>query len=535
MTLMIVGLGLGLGVGYWAGRLLPRQRQGMPRGERNAQPISINTPEVKAILAASPLAIVFFDAQGDIAAWNASAEKLFGWSEAEVLGGKPPYISAEEMPGFLALQEQVRQGQTLKGIKQERRRKDNKQITVTTYVAPVIDAHGHPLAAIAMIQDMSEEIRLQAELDRGNKIETIGILAGAIAHDFNNLLAAIAGNLELALLDAPEGLKTILKDASDASFRARGLTQQLLTFSRGGAPVKRVIDLASLLTESMRLTMSGKRHVCVMSLEPGLWQVEADEGQVAQVVSNLLINADQAMEQAGELGLKAANVQLPGPQFTNLPAGPYVRVSVSDQGQGIPTERLKSVFEPFFTTKKKGTGLGLAIADNIMRKHGGCIQVESQVGKGSVFTLYFPALTQTREPKAAAPVLAPSARLRILVLDDEHAVHAVAQRMLEAQGHEVRVFEDPYLAIEAFKEARVCGAGFDLAILDLTLPGTLGGSQVVRALRREQPDFKAIASSGYATDPVMGRHQDFGFAAALPKPYRMEELRQAVVKAMGGW
>jgi len=383
-------------------------------------------------------------------------------------------------------------------------------------------------------QEIHERERMEAELSRVQRMESLGLLAGGIAHDFNNLLGAIMGNISLAMLDVdPENAayKQLTK-AERASFRAQELTRQLLTFSRGGTPVKKLIALPGMLTEAAGFSMRGSRVLQELSIAADLWPVEADEGQLMQVFNNLLINADQAMPAGGIIRLSAGNVSLGPGDVPALAAGRYVRITVSDQGIGIPREHLGKIFDPYFTTKKKGSGLGLAATYSIIRKHDGHIIVESELGKGTVFHLYLPAsegdvATLPRHEKLVR------GSGTILVMDDDEDMRKTTGDMLTRMGYTVDYADEGNEAIAKYRQARENGRPFAAVIIDLTIPGGLGGKETIGKLLAIDPAVRAIVSSGYSDDPVMADHRAYGFRGVAIKPYRIRELSEVVAAVIG--
>ena len=385
-------------------------------------------------------------------------------------------------------------------------------------------------------QEIAERQRMEDELIRVQKLESLSLLAGGIAHDFNNLLASIMGTVSLAMLDLPPDSPVTqqLAGAERASLRARELTQQLLTFSKGGAPVKTYGSLEEVVRDTAAFSLRGSKTGLEFSFPGDFRPVEADLGQLSQVFNNLIINADQAMPNGGTITITGENVLLGAADLPPLPEGKYVRITVRDQGIGIPKEYLSKVFDPYFTTKQKGSGLGLAITYSIIRKHGGFITVESAPGAGAEFRIYLPAAEERRvapRPRNAAPLTGTG---RILVMDDEADVRKTTGDILTRLGYTVAFAEEGGAAVELYRQAKDAGSPFAVTIMDLTVPGGMGGKDAVRKLLEIDPGAKVIVSSGYSQDPVMAEFASYGFTDVVMKPFRVKELGEAVQRVLRG-
>jgi|GEM_PF-1104690 len=394
-------------------------------------------------------------------------------------------------------------------------------------------------AILGIIRDISSRKRMEEELLKVQKLESIGLLAGGIAHDFNNLLAAIIGNLSLIEMYLKSGSGSIietLKNTEIASQQARELTQQLLTFSKGGSPVRKAASVANLLRDAARLSLSGSNVTCRLYLPDDLWWAEIDEGQINQVINNLLINADQAMPGGGIIELRAENVVVRESDNLPLKGGEYIRVSVKDRGIGIPKEYLPHIFDPYFTTKQKGSGLGLAISYSIIKKHGGYITVDSKVGTGTIFSFYLPA--SSRQALAVEDVIEEEGVIcgqgKILFMDDQEIIRNMAEEMLTDLGYEVELARDGHEAVEMYQKAHESGNDFDAVILDLTVPGGIGGSDVIGKLLKIDPEVRAIVSSGYSADPIMSEYERYGFKGVVAKPYKLEDLSRELHRVLKG-
>ena len=379
------------------------------------------------------------------------------------------------------------------------------------------------------VRRRSEELAAsQRELARTERLRSLGILAGGIAHDFNNVLTALMGSLSLLRLRlAGEHEHEDLLDTCDRALqRAQQLSTQLLTFAKGGEPVTKAIGVAQLVEDSTRLVLSGSTVRCELDLAADLWPIRADPAQIYQAFENLLLNARQAMRAGGAVRVRARNLEVGAGQTGDLRPGRYVRLELADEGPGIPPEALPRVFEPFFTTKPGGSGLGLATAHSVVERHGGRLGVRSPPGAGATFTLDLPAAEDP--PAAAADPDPPTDTLRrpghVLVMDDEPVVRALLSEILKALGREATVSASGEEALTALADAGVRGLHFSCAILDLTVPGAMGGREALARLRALDPTLPAIATSGYTEDAVLARPQEFGFQGALAKPFRVADV-----------
>ena len=403
---------------------------------------------------------------------------------------------------------------------------------VETKAYPVRDASGRVTSAIETVKNITAKHLLEEERLKTQKLESIGTLAGGIAHDFNNLLQGIFGYISMTKmsLNRPERARSMLEQAEEALHLAVNLTTQLLTFSKGGKPVKRLIALEPVIETAVKFALSGSHSGHVLEVTPDLRQVEADEGQLAQVIQNIVINANEAMSGRGTVNISVANRDIAAGTISGLPeGGRFVSIAVQDSGAGIPRENLDRIFDPYFTTKKKGSGLGLATSYSIIRNHGGIIEVRSEVNRGSTFSIYLPASGRAAtEEKTAAPAAVSAGRGRVLVMDDEEMVRNVAKEMIEALGHDVECAVDGEAAIEMYVRARESGNPFDVVILDLTVRGGMGGEQAISKLRELDPGVVAVVSSGYADNAVMSDFRAYGFSAVLNKPYRISALKDCL-------
>jgi len=371
-------------------------------------------------------------------------------------------------------------------------------------------------------------------LVQAQKMEAIGTLAREIAHDFNNILTAIIGNISLAMLDSQMGEQSRenLDQAEKACLHAQNLSRQLLTFSSGGAPIKEVVSVKRLITESASFACRGSQVQYEFSLPDDLRAVEADPGQISQVFQNLVINAIQAMPTGGMIKIRGENLEVEAGSKLPISAGRYVKISIKDEGIGISAEHLPRIFDPYFTTKQKGSGLGLAISYSITKNHHGHISVKSELGTGTTFNVYLPASDRKIIPQAKENLELISGKGKILVMDDDAMVREVLGKMLLSLGYDIKFAKDGAEAIELFSRSEKSGDNFAAVIFDLTVRGGMGGKEAIARLLEIDPRIKAVVSSGYSDDPIMAKFADYGFSGVIAKPYRLSELSRVLSKVI---
>ena len=493
----------------------------------------------RSLMQAANDALFIVDGKGLIKFWNQKAAELYGY-ETEDIVGQPFSIVVPKryqavhqkwMEKFSCSDDTSISGRIVEGIGE---RKDGSEFYAETSTA--ILKQGNEKLLVSIVRDITSRKRMENELQKVEKLESLGILAGGIAHDFNNILSAILGNVSLAKLrvQPEEKLYAYLNNAETACSRARDLTQQLLTFAKGGAPVKKTSSIVQLLNETAGFALRGSNVRCEFQIAEDLWTAEVDEGQISQVIHNLVINADQAMPEGGALKVRAENILVNGQQNIPLPEGKYIAVAVSDQGIGIPKEYITKIFDPFFTTKQKGSGLGLASCYSILVNHGGYITAVSEPGAGATFTFYLPASAEKIEHKEVAGEVNSDGKGRILVMDDEDIIRDMAQELLSGMGYEVELAGDGVEALNRYQEARASGAPVDAVIMDLTIPGGMGGEEAIQKLLAIDPEARAIVSSGYSNNPIMADYKKYGFSGVLAKPYKITELSAVLQSVMNG-
>ncbi|MBL7208550.1 MAG: response regulator [Dehalococcoidia bacterium] len=485
-------------------------------------------------IASSISAIALIDLEGNVTYVNPSFLRLWGYSDKEVLGR--PIVdfwqsedSASEVIGTLR--------QTGNQIGElAARRKDGTMFDVQLSVSMVTDESGKPVCMMASFVDITERKKLEKELVKAQKLESIGLLAGGIAHDFNNILQVVLSNLSLAKVYAQPEDKAFQKVAvaEKAALRAQDLTQQLLTFSRGGAPVKKTASISELIRDSGSFALRGSNVRCEFSVPDDLWGIEVDKGQISQVISNLIINAGDAMPDGGIIKVCAENTVVCEEDALPLQEGKYVKITVEDQGIGIPDQYLPKIFDPYFTTKQKGSGLGLATSYSIVKSHDGLLTVESELGVGATFYVYLPASARKPSKRKAAEEKPVVGKGKVLVMDDDEEIRDATGEMLSHIGYEVGYARDGAEAVEVYKKAIDSGEPFDAVMLDLTVVGGMGGKEAMGKLKEMSPAVKAIVSSGYSVHPLMADFKQWGFSEAISKPYEIAELSRVLRKVVAG-
>ena len=408
---------------------------------------------------------------------------------------------------------------------------------------PVYDAGGTYLGRRASNRDISKRKKMQEELMKAKRLESLGVLAGGIAHDFNNILTSVLGNISLAKMDIRPDSKVfeLLNEAEKAALRTKELTARLITFSKGGEPVKEDVSVAGFLKDSVSSALSGSDIDCEFSMSDDLWHVEIDVNQAKQVIHNIVVNARDAMSEEGSIKVYCVNTDVSVEEGLTLKEGKYVKISIQDQGAGIVKENLSKIFDPYFSTKgmgsKKGMGLGLAVCHSIVKKHAGLIAVESELGSGTTAHIYLPA--SEKEIKEPVPVKKPIAERpmtgkgKILVMDDEEMVRDVSAALLAKFGYEVELAIDGVEAIEFYKKAKESGQPFDAVILDLTNQLGMGGVEAIKKLLEIDPGIRGIVATGYSNDPVVTNFRAYGFCGAMTKPFTLYELEKGLEEALG--
>lgn len=487
--------------------------------------------------------VITTDTSGNIVLLNKVTEKLTGWSNEEAVG-RP----LEEV--FHIINEQTRDAREnpvtkvvstgqIVGLANHTLliARDGTERSIADSGAPILDAESNIIGVVLVFRDVTEQVKTEKELLKVKKLESIGVLAGGIAHDFNNILAAILGNINLAIFDEDlkDGTKKLLSQAEKASLRAKDLTQQLLTFAKGGEPVTEISSLENVIKDSANFVLHGDNVACRYDIPEDLWLVNIDRGQISQVVQNIVLNASHAMPNGGTIQISCENIAPFRTESSFLPRDKkFVKVIITDCGVGIPENVIDKIFDPYFSTKQKGSGLGLAISHSIITKHNGHITVTSTPGVGTTFTIYLPAssLQQEKKKREEKDIEKGKSKAKIMVMDDEELVRDVAQSMLSLMGHEVVLVQEGAEALELYRKYKDSGEPIDIVIMDLTIPGGMGGQDAVKEILAFDPDAKVIVSSGYSNDPIMANSQKYGFRAAIVKPYQLQEITKVIDQVM---
>jgi PAS domain S-box-containing protein len=479
--------------------------------------------------------VIATDLDGSVLLINNAAEALTGWRRDEAL--RQPLASVFQtvdpvtrrrcpsaIPGAGCDASGSRRSTVLVA-------RDLTERPIEECAAPLRDGEGRTIGMMLAFRDISDALQVHEERERAGRLASLGLLAGGIAHDFNNILMAIMGNVSMARATMVQAsATTALVEAEQACVRARQITWQLLTFSKGGVPVKKTVAIGRVLEEAAAIALCGSSVTCALDLSPGLWSIEADETQLVQVFTNLLINAQQSMPHGGVVSVRAENVvelTSKSKHALRVEAGRYVHISIADQGIGIPKEHQSRIFDPYFSTKQRGSGLGLATSYSIVKNHGGLIGVDSQLGHGTTMELHFPASAMRDDGCHARALVVSSGRgqPRVLVMDDEAVVRSLAANMLEFLGYDAEIVDNGSAAVERFKRAVAHHRPFDAVMLDLVVPGDMGARETIHHLTEIDPAVRAVVVSGYVQDAAVSSYRDYGFTAAMHKPYTLQDLR----------
>jgi PAS domain S-box-containing protein len=487
--------------------------------------------------------VITLDSEGNIILINKVAEKILEMDYNEVFGKKIFKIS-------ILYKEKSLERYKLEEIKSMLEKRPNPPISISVLkmkdgrekliehdIAPIHNKEGRITGNIIVFRDITDRRKKEAEEFKNQKIESIGLLAGGIAHDFNNILTAALGNTALLKMDLDENSEkiSILNELEAAIHRASKLTHQLLTFSKGGAPIKEFMYIGAILKESANFALHGTKNEIEFKLIPDLWPVHIDEGQISQVIHNLVINAVQATKTNPKIIIQANNYLMESDNILMLTPGNYVKISIQDFGSGITEDNQERIFDPYFTTKEKGSGLGLSVCYSILTRHNGKITVDSKIDIGSKFTFYLPAFPDVvikSEEKSHTIKKSFSKDIRILILEDEKPIRVLLEKFLRKNNFYVESAADGEKIIKIYQESFDKGQEFDIVILDLTIKGGMGGDETFQELLQINPNVKAIVASGYSTKKILSDYKHFGFAGMLSKPFMMSDLLKEIERLL---
>lgn len=411
--------------------------------------------------------------------------------------------------------------------------KDGRQRVITDSGASIHDLKGNITGLVVVFRDITEKWRMEEEIERTQRLEFIGNLAGGIAHDFNNILSVVLANIQLVKMAHEKGMDTIkyLIGMEDAVKRASALTKQLLTFAKGGAPIKKPTLLADLLVETVELGIKGTNLKCNFSIQENLWPVEIDPSQISQVFNNLTNNAVRTLAGEGIIEISAQNKFVTNQDILPLSLGEYIQIAFKDNGPGYSKEKLKKIFDPYYLFGQEGGDLGLAVSYSIIKRHNGFINVQSEPGVGATFIIYLP-ISKKNATNQAFTAVSKQKEIKVLLMDDEVYITELISEMLRELSFQVETANNGSEALMLFEQARKTGQPFDVVIMDLTVPGQMGGRETISHLLEIDPKVKAIVSSGYSNDPIMADCKSYGFSGVVTKPYKIEELCQEINKVL---
>jgi len=481
--------------------------------------------------------VITTNEKGDINSMNKAAEEItgclqedgIGKSICQLFGGPGKKNNCENVvEKVLSYGKPVRSSEPREVIFGS-----NHSKIIIENAAPIKDNDNNLLGVVLAFEDITDKVKMEEELQKSRKLESLGVLAGGIAHDFNNILTSIIGNISLALMyvQPTDTIYPNLEGALKACERSRDLTHQLLTFAKGGAPIKENASIVNLVKDTSEFVTRGSNCKCRFNFGENIWTVEIDIGQISQVINNLIINATQAMPAGGSIHIDIENVTDKEEIHQNRllkDEQQYVKIKIRDEGIGIPEKIINQIFDPYFSTKKKGSGLGLASAYSIIKQHEGYIDVQSEVNEGTTFTIYLPAIPEKELGHNDDDSIIVKGSAKILVMDDEASIRDVVGKMLKILGYDPVFTENGDDTIEEYNKTFNGPGAVDLLILDMTIPGGKGGEETIRELLKINPNIKAIVASGYSEDPVMANYKDFGFTGRLLKPFDIKTLSKAL-------
>jgi two-component system cell cycle sensor histidine kinase/response regulator CckA len=469
--------------------------------------------------------ILLRDLDGNFIYANQAAFKTRGYTRDELLKANIYQIVAPEYHGIIEekVKDMFRKGEV--SFEAHHLKKDGSKFPVEIHMS-LLETGGHKFI-LSVVHDATQRKKMEEELYRALKMESVALIAGGIASRFNTLLTHIMGNINVIMneIEPSTQIYRLLEETDKSVERTRELSRQLMTFSRSGSPIKKTASVSTLLKDTADFVLSGSNVFCNFYISDGLHRAEMDEGQFSQALSNVLLNASQSMPRGGIIDVRARNIKLEDNEVSGLLQGEYIRISVEDHGHGIAAADLPHIFDPYFTTRQGRLGLGLSITYSIIHSHGGNITVDSHPDKGSIFHIYLPAVTgaEMKKEPARKPV---SHGIKMLIVDDEAVIRSAGGRLLNRLGYErVEFAANGTEALHKYKEALDSGSPFEIVILDLSIPGSLSGKEVIAALLKLDPKASIMVSSGYFDDPILSDLSRYGIKGVLAKPFKLEELK----------
>ncbi len=470
--------------------------------------------------------VITVNTEYEVVVMNRVAEELTGWNQEEGRGQQLETVfqmfdESTRKPQNSSVKEIFESGQIVdRGLRTWLKNRDGSERLIEHSGSPMKNSLGTTIGAVLVFRDVTEKQKLMDAVQRAMRLESLGLLAGGIAHDFNNLLGGIFGYIEMAQAHCES---EHLVKALHTINRARGLTRQLLTFAKGGVPIKKTECLSPFLREAVSFALSGSNLEYAFRIQPDLWNCDFDRNQLAQVIENLIINAQQAIPAGGSLEVKAENISI-DKESPALGTGKYVKISIKDNGPGIPREIAGKIFDPFFTTKSQGQGLGLSTCYSIIKKHGGHIDFESNVGSGTTFSFYLPASESKPEPLLPKTLKQHKGKGTILVLDDEDNMREIMGAVLKSLGYRAICVENVKKAVNCYVRDLENDRSIVAMIFDLTIPGGTGGKAAIEEIRKIDDKIPIFVASGYAEDPILADPAKYGYTASICKPFYKAEL-----------
>ncbi len=490
-----------------------------------------NEQRMRAILEASPDPMVLYDKNGFPQYLSPSFSKVFGWKLSELKGARIPFVPEDEKEKTAEKIRETYSSNRVVQFETKRLTKDGKVLNVFLSAAVSRGKEDQPDGMVVNLTDITERKVLEAQYEQAQKMESLGTLAGGIAHDFNNLLGGIFGYLDIARKKVTDPkIENYLSKAFSASERAESLTRQLLTFSKGGVPIKKVEPLIPFLQETTQFALSGSNVSCSFNLPDDLWSCDYDRNQIGQVVDNIIINAQQAMPSGGKIEVSAANLEITNAKHPSLESGNYVKITIIDSGIGIPQKFMSKIFDPFFSTKQTGSGLGLATAYSIVKKHNGLITVNSELEIGTTFNIYLPAATTPDELDIPIIEQHYEGSGSILIMDDDEMLQKTLFDMLDDMGFSTTITSEGESALKEFNLSRERNTPFKAIILDLTIRGGMGGKDTIAEIRKIDKDIPVFVVSGYSEDDAIANPGKYGFTDSMKKPFTIGKLTELLVK-----